>query len=60
VSYNATSSLLRFGNKICYSTLKNAVSFNNAGGVAVNSKVVGVSPGYFSSKQLSMNYQPIL
>jgi hypothetical protein len=44
--YNATRSLERFENqKIFHSSLKNAVDCNNAGIVAVNSKVAGLAPG---------------
>jgi hypothetical protein len=35
--YNATGSLVRFENEIFYSILKNALAYNNAGDVAVNS-----------------------
>jgi hypothetical protein len=43
--YNATSSLVRFGNKNISSALKNDVAYSTAGVEVVNSEIVELAPG---------------
>jgi hypothetical protein len=48
--YNATGSLVRFAVTIFSFTLKNAPVYKNAGVVVVILKVVGLAPGFSSTK----------